>query len=224
MRRLRFVGILIMPSLASTLVCIGTSAMVLGGAALSYNSRSGFLYQLLFGPDSSVDLIASGRGTLDTIFQTTFGNPLLNKIIFFAFWCLVGLVVYFLLTGAGKTTSVISDATHQLHYFNARKKQFEQELGMRLIIAAMATLFGFIYAAFFIRTLLPFSILCGRIGASNLSNASGWLYALAGFTVLSLSLHIFIVTLRLLLLRPRLYGGWDDVIEDEIANQTHGLR
>lgn len=223
MRRLRFVGILIQPSLSSLVLCLTASALLLVVSSISYNAQSGFLYDFIFGPDSSVDLIESGRSTFDAIYQTAFGNPLLNKIVFFAFWCLVGLVVYFLLTGAGKTTSVISDTAHQLHYFNARKKQFEQELGLRLIIASIAVLFGLIYSVFFIRTLLPFSVLCGRIGVGSLNTLSGWLYTMAGFAVLALSLHIFIVTLRLLLMRPRLYGGGDDVIENEMANEQHGI-
>lgn len=223
MGRLRFVGILIMPSFASTVLCVMGSALVMAAAALSYNAKTGFLYDLLLGPGSSIGLLKSGQDTLDTIFQTTFGNALLNKIIFFAFWCFVGLVVYILISGAGKTTLAISDVTHQLQYFNVRKKQFEEQLGLRLMVGAIALLGLFIYGVFFMRMLFPFALLCGQIGVGDISSINGWLYILAGFTVLTLSFHLIIVALRLLLLRPRLFGGSQDIIEDEIAHTQHGL-
>lgn len=220
MGRIRFVGILLLPSVGSAFLCTGLSIATLAIASLLYNAHTGFLYTLLFGPDSSVDLIQSARGTFDAIFQTTFSNPVLNKVIFFAFWCLVGLVVYALLSGIGKTTSVIAETAEQMHYLHAKKRQFEEQLGLRVIVYTMTGLLGFLYSIFFFKTLLPFSILCGRIGISAL-NFSGWLYVMAGTVVLTLSYHIFIVLIRLLLLRPRIYGGWEDVLDDSISSDNH---
>lgn len=221
--RIRFVGVLLTPSLASAGLCTGLSILILTISSLTYNSHTGFLYDLLFGANSSTDLIESGRNTIDTIIQATFGNPILNKLIFFAFWCLVGLVIYMLLSGLGKTTSIISDTAHRFYYFNSRRRQFEEELGLRLIIGAVAVLLGFLYMTFFFRVLLPFSILCGRIGLSVLSDFSGWLYLIAGFMTLGVSLHFCIVLLRLLLLRPRLSKGWEELVDKELTVEQRNL-
>jgi hypothetical protein len=215
MNQIRFVGVLIAPSVASTVLCIGLSGLVFLASALTYNARTGFLYDLLFGPGSSATLIETSRDTLDALFQTLFGNPTLNKLIFFIFWCLVGLVVYFLLSGIGRTMAAISETAHESRYLHLKKLQFEEQVSLRLMTYSMSLMGIFLYSIFFIRTLFPFSILCGRIGVGSIDTLSGWLYLGAGFIVLSLSIHIFIVLIRLLLLRPRIYGGWEDVLESE---------
>lgn len=215
---MRFAGIILSPSMASIIACSLLSFGALLVSTLIYNARTGFLFSLIFGPGSSAELILSTRETTDAIFQTIFSNPLLNKLIFFAFWCFVGLCVYFFLSGLGKTGSTLVDTTEQLHYLNAKKTQFEEELGLRLMVQSIGLFLGFLYSVFFIRLLLPFSILAGRIGASNLNSVVGWLYLLAGFMVLGLSLHLIIVLMRLISLRPRLYGGWDDVLEGKLSH------
>ncbi len=224
MGRIKFVGVLVTPSLASVLFCSGISAFMLLIATLSYNARTGFLYDLFFGPNSSTEVIQAGRNTVDTIFDTTFSNPVLNKLVFFAFWCLVGLVIYMLLTGLGKTSVSLSDTAHRLFYFSAKRQVFEEDIGKRLIIASVALLLGFIYSIFFIQTLLPFSILCGRIGIGNLNNISGWLYTLGAFVVFGLGIYIFIVILRLLLLKPRLFGGGETLVDSEVSERQHQLK
>jgi hypothetical protein len=212
---------MILPSLGSLALCTGLSALTLLITTLAFNARTGFLYDVLFGPDSSVELIQSTRGTVNAIYQTAFSNSILNKIIFFVFWCLVGLLVYTLLSGIGKTTSAIAETNQRMHYLNAKKTQLEQQLGLRLIVYSMAALFGFLYSIFFIKTLFPFSILCARIGVNTLNSIGGWGYLLAGFIVLSVSFHIFIVVVRLFLLRPRIYGGWEDIIDSEFSESHH---
>lgn len=219
MSRLRFAGTLLTPSLASVVLCGGLSLLVLVISSLIYNSRTNVLFDLLFGPDSSAELIQSGRGSIGAINEAVFGNPILNKVIFFVFWCLVGLIIYFLISGVGKTTAVVAETTHQLHYLNAKRQQIEEQLGLRIMMRSMGLLAAFLYGIFFFKVLFPFSILCGRIGISILG-LSGWLYFMAGLIVLVLSLHIWIVLLRFISLRPRLYGGWEDVLEGEV-NEHH---
>jgi hypothetical protein len=223
MGRIRFVGVLLTPSIASTLLCIGSSACMLLISTISYNAHTGFLYDLLFGPDSSASLIQSSKNTLDALFQATFSNSIVNKLIFFAFWCLVGLLIYFLLSGFGKTSTAISHTAHRFLYFNARKKQLEEELGLRIMVGAAAILIAFIYSIFFIYTLLPFSTLSGRIGIGNLNQISGWLFVVAGFVTLALGIHIFIFILRLILLKPRLLGGGESLVEQELSSEQHQL-
>lgn len=218
MSRIRFAGTLLTPSLASATLCGGLGLLILLISSLIYNSRNNVLYNLLFGPDSSAELIQSGKGSIGAINDAVFGNPILNKIIFFVFWCLVGLVIYFLISGIGKTTAVVAETTHQFHYLNAKKQQIEEQLGLRIMMRSMGVLAAFLYGIFFFTVLFPFSILCGRIGISILG-LGGWLYFMAGLIVLVLSLHIWIVLLRFISLRPRLYGGWEDVLEGEIADK-----
>ncbi len=218
---IRFVGVLLTPSLTSAVLCIGISSLILFISSLIYNAKTGFLYDIFFGSNSSTELIQSARSTVDAIFVTTFSNPALNKVIFFAFWCLIGLAVYLFFSGLGRTSAVISETAQRRHYLHAKKNQLDEQLGLRLIIYSMAILLSVLYLIFFLRTLLPFSIICGRIGLSDLSTLSSWLYLLAGFIVLCVSMHIFIVLTRLLLLRPRIYGGWDDVLTGELGHPHH---
>lgn len=223
--RIRFVGILLTPSIASAILCFTLSFFIMFVSSLAYNSQTGVLYRLLFGSDSSSSLIETAQNSLDSILQNTFGNSVFNKIVFFAFWCFIGLLVYLFLSGIGKTTSTISekisDTSERMHYLHAKKLQFEEQIGLRLIIYSISLIFGFLFFIFFARLLLPFAILCGRVGLTNLSTFSGWIYLLEGLFVLSVGLHVFVVVLRFLLLRPRVFGNGADLLDSELSHEQH---
>jgi len=73
----------------------------------------------------------------------------------------------------------------------------------------------------FVKVLLPFSILCARIVASDVQDPLSWLYAVLGFIVLSCSFYLMTVGVRVIALRPRVFGGAEDLIQDEVEHSSH---
>ena len=204
---LKRLGILLTPSLLSGCVVVILSVLILLGATWSYSVGSGTLYDILFGKNSSVELISNSRSAMSAFANTVFGNTTLNKILYFAFWMLVGLFVYvvlFALIRGGETA--VRDA-QEATYTNVKKldlfKSILVKAGLHLaVIAALV-----IYWIFFVEILFPFSILAARIGLSELPYIMGLVYSPLSLFIMVLSIHINIVFMRLLLLRVRIYDS-----------------
>lgn len=200
-------GLTLLPSTASSIGVVLMGGLILLVSTWSYGLGSGRLYDFLFGAHSSAELIQTSRGTFSTINNVVFGNPLLNKILFFVFWMLIGLIVYVLLHGFLKGVSTAAEEVEESRYVNAGKahniKQFEVRTAVRAIVAVAWLL----YWVLFIKILLPFSVLIVRLGISANATDRSWLYVLSGAITLVLSLHLHVVWIRLLALRVRLFGG-----------------
>lgn len=219
--RLHLGGLILRPSIASAATGFGLSLIILLVAGLIDTTKSGVFYSLLFGGDSSLALISSGRSLFENVFALIFGNKWLNKFVFMAFWALVGLIAYFLFSGVERTRSTISSLKEQAHYQNTRRSQLEATIGIRLIITSFALLILGLFLVALIRILLPYAILSERIGLSGLDTLDGWFYLFLAMFTLLISFHVLVVLLRLAFLRPRLFGGDDDAVEEELADH-HG--
>jgi hypothetical protein len=213
MKRLQDADIFISPSSTGIVLVFGVSFLLLLMANLSFLNGNGWIYNAIFGPDSPVELIQTSRDTFSTINQTVLGNPVLNKVLFFVFWMLVGLVVYVLLTTIGQTVGEASEELGSLRYIHARKELIERHFLLRQAMRASAVLGLFLLGWIVIQLVFPFSVLASRIWLSSLATPINWLYGFLGLVVLALSLHVAIILLRLFLLRPRLSGGWGGFVD-----------
>jgi hypothetical protein len=192
--------------------------IILVAATVAYGMKNGLIYELLLGPGSSVQTIESVYPPISAFYQTVFGDPVLNRMLFFIFWVLVGLVALVMVTGIGRGIGQVNRQLHELQYANLRKTQLEESLMQRALLRTIAALFWFGYGVLFLKFFLPFSILAARIGFTEIRSLTGILYLTLGFVILSASLHLHIVFLRLFLLRPRVFGGWDIVDESDHLN------
>jgi hypothetical protein len=185
-----------------TVVILAIALLVITG--VYYALGNGTIYEFLLGKDSSAELISQSKGSLDTFSNTVFGNPILNKLLYFAFWMLIGLVVYFILyfiiRGASNTVENIEEAQYKSSRANDMLESTSFRLAVRL--AFIGVWVG--YCVVFLKLLLPFSVLSTRIAISDFPDPTGLLYGVLGVTVLLLSLHLHVVFLRLIALRVRL--------------------
>ena len=212
MHKLQLTTLFCGPSLASGLVTSLLAIVLLAVANFSFLLRSGLLYDAFFGKGTPYDLIESSRDYVAVTNQVILGNPSFNKVMFFAFWMMVGLMVYALLSTLGQTIAETEEKLKSLRYIHARKAQIEHDLILRLALRAIGVITAVMYGWLFVRLIFPFCVLASQIGFSNLSSISGWLYLLLSFGVLLLSLHAVVIILRIIVLRPRLYGDWDNLI------------
>ena len=220
MNQSRFTRLLIKPSTASLLTALVLALLVLFVSGFSYASKNNLLYDYLFGSGSSVTLIESSRSTIAVFNETVFGNPTLNKILFFIFWMAVGLIVYVFLSGVGSGISTAEQTLEQTRFVHAQKLRMGSELGLRVVLRLIALSLLTVFLFLFLKILLPFSLLCARIAAGELGDLMNWLYALLGFIVLVASFHLITILIRFLLLKPRIFGGYEDILQDEIEHKA----
>ncbi len=205
------IKLLLTPSLLGGLTTVLLSTGVLGIAVYSFLAGKGAIYEYLFGPNSSAELIRQSRGTAGAFGDTVFGNQTLTKILYFAFWMIVGLVVYIILHAVIKGAAVAAEDIQESTYKNVRIREMLTNIGTRLAVRLAVLIAWIIYWAFFIKTLLPLSILLARSGASNLPSPTGWLYGLSGLAILVLCVHIHLIFLRLIMLRARLFESEEEI-------------
>lgn len=223
MKNSKIARLILTPSTFSLFATVGCSLFILLAAGFSYASNTGLFYDYLFGSDSSTKLIEESQSTLALFNDTVFGNPLLNKILFLIFWMVVGLVVYLLITGIGAGANSAEEIIEQSKYVHAQTGQIHKEAEIKLAIRLVAIGLLVIFGAVFIKVLLPFSILCARIVASNIHDPLGWLYAVLGFIVLGCSFYLMTVGIRVVALKPRVFGGSEDLIQDEVEHSAHKI-
>jgi hypothetical protein len=221
MKNMRFTRLILEPSAGGLLGIFGLSLSVMLISGLSYVSKNGLLYDYLFGSNSSSRLIETSRSTVAIFSNAFFGNQVLNKVLFFVFWMLVGLIVYMLLSGLGAGAAEAERAIEESHYVHAEKNRISSDFRLKLVLRLIAGGLIVFYTVLFIKVLLPFGVLCARIVAGNPGQASSWIYGLFGFLVLAGSFYLWLVLLRFFTLRPRLIGGWEDIIADEIEHGAH---
>ncbi len=209
------------PSAGGSFGIIMLSLAVMAGAALSFVSNRGLFYDYLFGSGSSAALIETSRSSISLFSEMIFGNPLLNKILFFMFWMVVGLIVYLLISGIGAGAAGAEQALKESGFMHAKRAKISRDLIFRIILRLIALGLLVIYGVLLIRILLPFGILSARIVAGNPGQVNSWYYGALGFIVLVGSFYVSLVLLRFLMLRPRIFGGQEDLIADEIKHSDH---
>lgn len=212
MHKFKLAILLCEPSLGSGTAVVVLSFLLLSVANFSYLLRSGFIYETLFGKNSAYELIETSRDTFSAFSNTIFSNHLLNQILFFAFWMMVGLFVYVIIAALSQTVSETGAELKSMRYVHAHKRLIEQNIMVRWAIRIAGILAGFLYGWVFIKLLFPFSVLSSRIGLGQPTKPIGWFYIILSIIVLMLSLHGLVIISRLITVRPRVFGGWDSLL------------
>lgn len=203
--RLKLFGTLLAPSIASILICGVLIAFISASTTIKYG-RDG-LYALLLGPDSSPEFINSAHTTYSTYYNNIFGNSTLNSILFFVFWMIIGLIVYIFIMILNQGISEADEVAHELNYVHIQKNELLEQISIKLGIRFAVILGIAVYSFLFLKTLLPFSIANLQIVAGSLPNVTGIGYGFIGIFSLALGLHVFVVLLRLLYLRIRIFSS-----------------
>lgn len=221
MNQSRFTRLILQPSTGGLLSILALAFVIMAVSGFSFATRNNLFYDYLFGAGSSVTLIETSRTTFAVFNETVFGNSTLNKILFFVFWMSIGLIVYVIVSGVGAGVSSAEHTVEEANFVHAQKLRMGSELGLKVVLRFIALGLGLIYLVLSYKVLLPFGVLCARILAGDLSNLTNWLYGLLGFVVLCGSFYLGLVLLRFLLLKPRVFGGWEDLLEDEMQHNTN---
>lgn len=210
MHQKQLTGLLLRPSLFSLIL-----TMVLAGAVLAISvwpdaTHSPLLNQYFYGPHGVVEALKKSPDI--NAFTRAFSvSPIVYYGLILGVAALVAGGVYAILQTLSKLVVGSYDTWHVFHDPTKGKKNLEKEVGTQLTVRLMSILLWIAFTYFFVTILLPYCIFAARIGMNHLFEWEG-LYAVAGFVLLVASLHVHVIFLRLLLLRPRVFGGKLDIM------------
>lgn len=205
--------ILFSPSLLSGLLVVFFSIAVITVTIFTYLSGQGTFYDYLLGSRSSTVALEQSSGPASTLDNTVFNNIWLARVLNFALWALVGLLVYALIHYSIIGSEAAVDNIKKTRYKNARVGEMFTDFGIRLVIRLAAITGWIIYWIFFIKVLLPFCVLIIRNEVGHLSTVNDWYFGLLSAVVLILGFHLHTVFMRLIALRLRLFS--DTIVEVE---------
>ncbi len=212
--RLRYIGLLFRPSSLSLSITLGITALFMAITFWAYGLRDGALYNYWYGPGSAVSALQQQSSLVDTIRHTIFSNPTFNKVLFYVMWLVLGLIVYEIIMAIRLVVDATIETVAEDSYVHSSHLKMWRRLGPRFIIRGVVLGCWLIYTVFFLKLLMPFTILAFKIWIGQLGVWTAWLYALIGVFVLLLSLHLHTVFLRLFALRVRLSSVAEESLLD----------
>lgn len=223
---LRLTRLLLLPSFLSGAFMFCWALFLVTYNGWLYLSEQQLFYDYLFGMHGLKTYIWQYSQNV-TAWQTSFlGSPAAYYALVGAAATAAGLVVYCVLQLSGIVSHNIGEGLEELRGKAGIRKTVARELLTRLGLRLLSIICWGFYAAFFFSTMAPFLSVLNRVGIDLINNNQ--LYGLGVcFGVLLLlffSLHLHIVFMRLVFLRPRVFGG-DRVIEEVKAGaETHDQR
>jgi hypothetical protein len=112
------------------------------------------------------------------------------------------------------------DTWREVHDAGSALKSVEKELGTHLIVRITVLLFWIAFTVVYFNLLQPYSVSVARTGIDHILNW-GILQITAGFLILFVMIHLHVIFLRLLLLKPRVFGGRLDILETAYETDNH---
>lgn len=205
MNQRTFLRLLCTPSAFSAVSCVAVALALLSASSWSYLFYNQPLYDRIFGAQGlsatlqSIDDIRSSSGIL-------FSGPLVYNLIIILQAAVLGIAVYFglilihLAYSSAKTTFITLIKSDP-----AAKKALELELWEHILLRLTVFVAWCFYLLVFVKIVIPFAGLTVQAMLEGLSWQS-LSYAFGGFVILVIALHIQVMLVRLLMLRPRLFG------------------
>lgn len=195
--------------MAPSTISIAVTEFLVLIAGLSTLVRYGTdgLYTLIIGGGSSADLVNDTHSTFSTFYQAALGNEIFNKILFFGFWMIVGLGAYMIIMIISNSFGEADKVAHEMNYTHNNKTRFLEHLGIRIGVHLAVAVAILLYSGLFIKILLPFCLSNYKIAAGSLPSLSGFGYGALAIIFLSVSLHVYIVLIRLFFLRLRVFAS-----------------
>jgi hypothetical protein len=213
-----FTRLLLRPSVFSGSIMSLLAIALVSVSNWSYLLEHFFFYDYFFGPEGFVTDINNTAATDGLHDISAFiGQSASYNILIIIVAILVGLIVYTVLQVLGRIANDASATWESLH---AQTISGAREIGIRWIIHIVVAFAWLVYVLLFINVILPFCILAAQVGIRQLWSPAGLAYVAFGTLLTFLGLHMHVIFIRLLLLRARVFGGNDAILEDEFRRKA----
>jgi multisubunit Na+/H+ antiporter MnhB subunit len=194
---------LITPSWMSLLLGIVVSLIVvLGSLGLAYY-RSSTLQTLI-----NLDQTQSTK--VDGSYRVTSENDRLSVILsdlpLFIFWAGVGMAAYSFTTGIWGSFQSVAELGEEMNYVHVKRRELLTYAFERLALRIGALIGLLALLNYTVHRILPYSVALSYAGTTENNWLTGVLFVLFGMLVLLVVSHAHTILLRLIVLKPRLFG------------------
>lgn len=193
-----------MPSLGSGVATLLIAVFLAATSLWDFLRSVPFLHDYFFALRRNGEMIAERPDASSGFSKAVLASPLVNNLLLIAFWAVVGIASYLILSAfinASKDASRELQATRYIDRKRLAGVSFGSYL-QRVMLRVLIAVSWLVYAVIFISFLAPVAMTNIRYAVS-LGLLENWLAFLSGFVVLLLGLHLHVVFLRLFLLRSR---------------------
>ncbi|HSX35774.1 MAG TPA: hypothetical protein VLH84_02460 [Patescibacteria group bacterium] len=194
-------SLLLIPSWISGALCIVISVALVSILTLKTMSSAGWL-QPLFALQSSLG--TSHAAPWAKLGDTTFSHSITTAVTF-GFWFLVGIVVYLFIASIYNAIRQAKTFDHELQYVHVNRASLVGTAVVHFLMRAAAVLLWLGFARIFSTTILPYVASTLQSVSSHVGSATGIGILLLTTLLLAVCLHVLVILLRLLFLRPRLF-------------------
>lgn|GEM_PF-1266804 len=201
--------ILLNPSWLSGLVAAIASLAVMMTTVIALHFPGSSLQLLLDDhKGSAAPSLSTGSLTVSNNFSS---NQLISDIPLFVLWGCVGLLVYSLIISIANALGGVGELMVELNFTHVRRwRLLGQELS-RLLIRIVVLVGWVLFTEITIHTILPYVIALTQFASGAVGIVNTVLDTFLAFVVLTVCLHLHVILLRLLMLKPRLFGQTDYV-------------
>ncbi|HEX7632840.1 MAG TPA: hypothetical protein VF401_00785, partial [Candidatus Saccharimonadales bacterium] len=197
-------GRLMRPSWLSGLLVVVVSLVIVVGAVVAMQFRSSdfhYLYQL---QNQKPQAVANNYQTLN---NGVTSNALISDIPLILLWGGIGLIVYWCTMSLIRAYRSVGELEMELNYVHANRQELIHQTVWTVLVRIVVLLSWFLYLQATVHLLIPYAVAIGYAASGANGVILGAAYMAWGVGLLSVVLHIHVVLLRLLFLRPRLFGN-----------------
>ncbi len=215
--------VLLMPSLLSGSLVVAIAGALTLTNAWAYLQAHSFFYDTLFGPYGLQTYFWQQSAHAAAARNVFLGSPLAYYILVAVAAVAAGFIAYTLLQGLSLILSGSLLFWNELKNSAMQRHEAFKLLLARLTLRVVSLAGIAIFGVSFVSMLLPSMLLLNQTGADRIGSGDlwGWVNSIIAFVCLALSMHLLVVFVRLLFLRPRLFWG-DDVIAIAEAKDQAG--
>lgn len=145
--------------------------------------------------------------TLGFLNKSIFATGILGNSLIFAFWLVAGILVYVLAVDIIKGLKSTIETEQELTYVHLNRSAFLKYTLTRLFIRLITIIVWAVYIYEFIHKILPFAIYLSIVASGSGSITHMPVYVISGIAIVALAVHIHLILLRLVLLRPRVFNN-----------------
>lgn len=196
---------LLTPSWVVNVIGIAVAVLVTAAGIVVSQYQGSELQQQIFANQANVDTQTTA-GAYESITNNVAENSFLGSLPLLLTWAAVGLVVYFFSMSIARSFGSAASLREQLGYVHLSRQEVLRQTFISLGIRLAATVGWFIFIKFSLSVLVPYALAAASIAAQEFSLQSVG-YAVLSATVLYVMVALHAVFLRLIVLKPRLFGG-----------------
>ncbi|HEX4662106.1 MAG TPA: hypothetical protein VH144_00665 [Candidatus Saccharimonadales bacterium] len=208
--------LLLKPSVSSALITASVTIGTFAAITWSYFTHNSLFYNYLYGPQGIVATLVANNFFLTTsqAFSVWLAQSWLYYIVVLLIAVAVTAIVFVGLQLVwGLIFSVEKDVQDvQLTASRAAKRSKERDIVVRLAVRLSVAIIWILYGQLWLSVIAPTYVLLSSDTLNNLNSPLYWLHGLLACVFFLVSLHVHIILLRLLLLRPRVFYNRLDAV------------